>query len=216
MSTGDATYLANCIIIATGASAKWLGIESEKRFIGKGVSSCATCDGFFYKNKNVIVVGGGDTAMEDSLFLTRFASSVTIVHRRDQFRASGIMQQRVKANPKIKILFNTVVDEITGNEKVSGVKLRDVLTGKTTAIEIDGVFAAIGYTPNTAFLKGKLETDEQGYLVTKNEVETAIDGVFVAGDVADRRYRQAVTAAGSGAKAALEAREYLESLHLKK
>jgi thioredoxin reductase (NADPH) len=214
--TGDATYLANCIIIATGASAKWLGIESEKRFIGKGVSSCATCDGFFYKNKNVVVVGGGDTAMEDSLFLTRFASSVTIVHRRDQFRASVIMQQRVKANPKIKIMFNTVVDEITGNERVSGVKLRDVLTGKTTAMEIDGVFAAIGYTPNTAFLKGKLETDEQGYLVTKNEVETAIEGVFVAGDVADRRYRQAVTAAGSGAKAALEARAYLENLHLKR
>jgi len=214
--TGDATYLANCIIIATGASAKWLGIESEKRFIGKGVSSCATCDGFFYKNKNVVVVGGGDTAMEDSLFLTRFASSVTIVHRRDQFRASVIMQQRVKANPKIKIMFNTVVDEITGNERVSGVKLRDVLTGKTTAMGIDGVFAAIGYTPNTAFLKGKLETDEQGYLVTKNEVETAIEGVFVAGDVADRRYRQAVTAAGSGAKAALEARAYLENLHLKR
>lgn len=215
VSTGDTTYLANCVIISTGASAKWLGIESERKFIGKGVSSCATCDAFFYKNKNVIVVGGGDTAMEDSLFLTRFASSVTIVHRRDQFRASNIMQQRVKANPKIKILLNAVVDEITGNEKVSGVVLRDVLTGKTTAMQIDGVFAAIGYTPNTAFLNGKLETDEQGYLVTKDEVKTAIDGVFVAGDVADRRYRQAVTAAGSGAKAALEARAYLENLHSK-
>ncbi len=212
--TGDATYLANSIIISTGASAKWLGIESEKKFIGKGISSCATCDGFFYKNKNVIVVGGGDTAMEDSLFLTRFANSVTIVHRRDQFRASGIMQQRVKANPKIKVMLNTVVEEITGNEKVSGVKLKDVLTGKITDMQIDGVFVAIGYTPNTAFLKGKLATDEQGYLITKDEVRTAIDGVFVAGDVADRVYRQAVTAAGSGAKAALEARAYLETLHL--
>lgn len=210
--TSDSTYYANSVIISTGASAKWLGIESETKFIGKGVSSCATCDGAFFKKKDVIVVGGGDTAMEDSIFLTKFANSVTIVHRRDQFKASKIMQERAKSNPKIRIMLNTVVDEVLGLEKVDGVKLMNVVTGEATTMRIDGVFVAIGYTPNTFFLKGKLKLDEQGYIITKEEVKTDIEGVFVAGDVADRVYRQAVTAAGSGAKAAIEAREYLLDL----
>ena len=182
--TSDSTYYANSVIISTGASAKWLGIESETKFIGKGVSSCATCDGAFFKKKDVIVVGGGDTAMEDSIFLTKFANSVTIVHRRDQFKASKIMQERAKSNPKIRIMLNTVVDEVLGLEKVDGVKLMNVVTGEATTMRIDGVFVAIGYTPNTFFLKGKLKLDEQGYIITKEEVKTDIEGVFVAGDVA--------------------------------
>ncbi len=216
ISTGDATYLANCIIISTGASAKWLGIESEGKLIGHGISSCATCDAAFFRKKDVVVVGGGDTAMEDSLFLTKFANSVTIIHRKDQFRASKIMQERVRSNPKIKIIFNSVVDEILGTEKVTGVKLRNTVSGETATMPIDGVFVAIGYTPNTSFLAGKLKLDEMGYIITKDEVKTEIEGVFVAGDVADKVYRQAVTAAGSGAKAALEARKYLQELKYEK
>ncbi len=215
VSVDSKDYYANCVILALGASAKWLNIESERKFIGKGVSSCATCDAPFFKNKNVIVVGGGDTAMEDSLFLTKFASSVTIVHRRDQLRASKIMQERVKSSPKIKMMFNSVVEEIMGQEKVTGVKIRNITDNKTATINIDGIFVAIGYTPNTSFLKGKLNLDEQGYIKAKEEVRTEIDGVFVAGDVADKVYRQAVTAAGSGTKAALEARNYLQSLKYK-
>jgi thioredoxin reductase (NADPH) len=210
------TYYANAVIISTGASAKWLGLGSEKRLIGHGVSSCATCDAFFYKGKDVIVVGGGDTAMEDSLFLTKFAKSVTIVCRKGEFRASKIMQGRVKTNPKIKIIFNSTVEEILGKEKVTGVKLKNLISGKTEAMKIDGVFVAIGYTPNTSFLKGKLNLDEQGYVIAKDEVRTNINGVFVAGDVADKVYRQAVTAAASGTKAALEARTYLQDLEYKK
>ncbi len=209
---GSDTYLTNAVILATGASAKWLGIESEQRLIGKGVSSCATCDGPFFKNKDVVVVGGGDTAMEDSMFLTKFAKSVTIVHRGDKFRASSIMQQRATSNPKIKVMMNCVVEEVEGAEKVTGVKIRNTSTNEAIEIPVGGLFVAIGYTPNTSFLKGQLKLDDQGYLVTKEEVKTDIDGVFVAGDVADRKYRQAVSAAGSGAKAALEAREYLQSL----
>ena len=210
VTVGGTTYESKTIIIATGASARWLDIPSEKRFIGKGVSSCGTCDGPFFKGKDVIVVGGGDTAMEDSSFLTRFANSVTIVHRRDEFRASKIMQNKVMANPKIKVVFNTVIEEILGDAKVSGVRLKNVVTGETSTMQVQGVFVAVGYTPNTAFLKGKLELDEQGYIVAKDEVKTAIDGVFVTGDVADRKYRQAVTAAASGTKAALEVREYFQ------
>jgi thioredoxin reductase (NADPH) len=189
-----------------------LGIESEQKFIGKGVSSCGTCDAPFFKGKNVIVAGGGDTAMEDSNFVAKFANSVTIVHRRGEFRASKIMQERVLSNPKIKVLYNTTVEEILGEAKVTGVKLRNVNTNEETAMPIDGVFIAIGYAPNTSFLVGKLKLDEQGYIVTNEEVKTDIDGVFVAGDVSDRKYRQAITAAGSGAKAAIEVRGYILGL----
>ncbi|MGC8496132.1 MAG: thioredoxin-disulfide reductase [Candidatus Micrarchaeia archaeon] len=216
IKTGSSTYEANAVIIATGAKARWLGIESEKRFIGKGVSSCATCDAPFFKGKNVAVVGGGDTAMEDSLYLTKFAESVTIIHRRDQFRASKIMQERVFSNEKIKVVWDSVVEEILGDSKVKGVKIRNVKTNEYREIPLDGVFVAIGYEPITGFLKGKIDVDDLGYIKAIDEVKTNIEGVFVAGDVADRVYRQAITAAGSGAKAALKAREYLQELHAKK
>ncbi|MDE1845733.1 MAG: thioredoxin-disulfide reductase [Candidatus Micrarchaeota archaeon] len=200
------------LIVSTGASSKWIGLPSEKNFTGRGVSSCATCDGAFFKNKEVIVVGGGDTAMEDSLFLTRFASSVTIVHRRDAFRASKIMQERVLSNPKIKVLWDTVVEEITGDRKVSGVKLKNLKNSLATEMKIDGVFVAIGHQPNTSLFTGQLELDKDGYIITKDDVLTNIEGVYAAGDVADRFYKQAVTAAGSGVKAALRVREHLSML----
>ncbi len=212
VKTPGKTYEANSVIIATGASAKWLGIESEKKFIGKGVSSCATCDAPFFKNKDVIVVGGGDTAMEDSLFLTKFVNSVTIVHRRDQFRASRIMQERVMSNKKIKIVWDSTVEEVLGDAKVTSARIKNVKSGETSTLKADGVFVAIGYEPNTKFLKGKLKLDEKGYIVTKDEVETDVPGVFVAGDVADSIYRQAITAASSGTKAALRVREYLQNM----
>lgn len=214
VKVGDKSYYSKAIIISTGASSKWMEIPSEKKFIGKGVSSCATCDAFFFKNKDVIVVGGGDSAMEEASFLTKFANSVTIVHRRGEFRASKIMQDRVMSNPKIKIVWNSAVDEVLGSEKVNGVKLKDVNTGKITEMKIDGIFVAIGHTPNTAFLGGQLELDQKGYIVTQDEVKTKIEGVFAAGDVVDHLYRQAVTAAGSGAKAAIEARSYLYQIKL--
>ena len=212
IKTNSSAYEAKCLIIATGASAKWLGIPSEQKYIGKGVSSCATCDAPFFKGKNVVVVGGGDTAMEDSLFLTKFVESVTIVHRRDSFRASKIMQERVLTNPKIKVVWDSEVSEITGNGKVTGVKIKNLKSNEVSNMNVDGLFVAIGYAPNTKFLEGKLKLDEQGYIVTKEEVLTDIEGVFIAGDVSDRKYRQAVTAAGSGSKAALEARAYLQEL----
>ena len=212
IKTSSSEYQAKSIIIATGASAKWLGIPSEQRFVGKGVSSCATCDAPFFKNKNVVVVGGGDTAMEDSIFLTKFTNSVTIIHRRDAFRASKIMQERIFSNPKIKVIWDSAIDEILGDSKVTSIKIKNLKTGEITQKDIDGVFVAIGYQPNTKYLAGSLALDDQGYIITKDEVKTDIDGVFVAGDVADKRYRQAITAAGSGAKAALEAREYLQKL----
>lgn len=211
---GDSVYYSNTVIISTGASSNWMGLESEKKFIGKGVSSCATCDAFFFKNKDVIVVGGGDSAMEEALFLTKFASSVTIVHRRDVFRASKIMQEKVMQNPRIKILWNCTIEEILGKEKVEGVTLRDLKTGQKADMKIRGVFVAIGHSPNTAFLNGQLELDKRGYLVTTDEVKTKIGGVFAAGDVVDHIYRQAITAAGSGAKAAMEARSYLYQVKL--
>ena len=212
VKTSSAEYQAKSVIVATGASAKWLGIPSEQRFIGKGVSSCATCDAPFFKNKNVVVVGGGDTAMEDSIFLTKFTNSVTIIHRRDAFRASKIMQERALSNPKIKVIWDSAIDEVLGDSKVTSIKIKNLKTGETQQMNIDGVFVAIGYQPNTKYLAGSLALDDQGYIITKDEVKTDIEGVFVAGDVADRRYRQAITAAGSGAKAALEAREYLQKL----
>ncbi len=209
VNVGDKKYYAKSVIVSTGASAIWLGIESEKRLIGKGVSSCATCDAPFFKNKEVVVVGGGDTAMEDSNFLTRFATSVTIVHRRNEFRASRIMQKKTLSNPKIKVIWDSVVEEVLGKERVEGVRIRNVKTGGTTELKTEGLFVAIGHRPNTGFLNGQLKLDEKGYIITRDEVKTDIEGVFVAGDVADRVYRQAVTAAGSGTKAALEARAYL-------
>lgn len=213
VKTSLETYEAKSVIIATGASAKWLGIESEKKFIGKGVSSCATCDGAFFKNKNIIVVGGGDTAMQDADFLTKFASSVTIIHRRDEFKASKIMQDRAFSNPKIKVIYSSVIEEMLGDQKIRSVKIRNLKTNEITTMDIDGVFVAIGYNPNTKFLSGKSDTDEQGYLLVKDEVKTNVKGVFAAGDVADRKYKQAITAAGSGAKAAIEAREYLRDIN---
>ena len=209
------TYQAKCVIVATGAKAKTLGIQSETKFIGKGISTCATCDGTFYKGKDVIVIGGGDTAMEDSLFLTRFASSVTIVHRRDSFRASKVMAERVLSNSKIKVIWNTAVEDILGSDRVTGAKLRNVVDGKITEMKIDGVFMAIGYEPSSKIFNGQLKIDERGYIITKEEIETDIEGVFVAGDVSDMFYRQAATASGSGVKAALKAREYLSELEYK-
>ena len=205
-------YLAKSVIVASGASSKWLNIPSEQKFIGRGVSSCATCDAPFFKNRNVLVVGGGDTAMEDSIFLAKFARSVTIVHRNSRFRASKIMQERVMSDSRIRIIWNSTVDEILGSSRVTGVKLIDSATGEAAVKEVDGVFLAIGNIPNTKYLVGSLALDNQGYVLTKKEVKTNIEGVFAAGDVGDGRYRQAVTAAASGAKAALEAREYLQNL----
>ena len=209
---GSDEYEANSIIIATGASAKWLGLESEKKFIGRGVSSCATCDGAFFKGKNVIVVGGGDTALDDAIFLTRFANSVTVVHRRDQLRASKIMQERAFSNPKIKFMWNTVVEEVKGDAKVNGVKLRNVVTNEVTEMPIDGVFIAIGNQPNTKPFEGQIQLDERGYIITHDVVFTNIEGVFAAGDVADSFYQQAITAAGTGVMAALRVREYLSKI----
>ncbi|MEM3181485.1 MAG: thioredoxin-disulfide reductase [Candidatus Micrarchaeaceae archaeon] len=211
----EETFETDSLIIATGANAKWLGLESEKKFIGRGVSSCATCDAAFFKGKNVIVVGGGDTAMEDSLFLTKFANTVTIVHRRDAFRASKIMQERVLSNEKIKVVWNSVVQEIKGDTKVRSVVLKNIVTNETSEMPIDGVFVAIGYAPNTKIFSGQLELDEQGYIVTHDEVKTAIPGVFVGGDVMDKVYKQAGVAAGSGIKCALEVRAYLAELSYK-
>jgi thioredoxin reductase (NADPH) len=204
-------YFADSVIIATGASAVWLGLESEKRLRGSGVSSCATCDGFFFKGKDVIVVGGGDTAMEEALFLIKFTKSVMVIHRRDKLNASTIMQQKAFRNDKISFLWNTIVEDIIGNSKVESVRAKNVITGESQDIRADGVFVAIGHKPNTELFKGQIELDERGYVKKYEESKTNIDGVFVAGDVYDYRYRQAITAAGSGCKAALDVINYLES-----
>ncbi len=215
VKTDSSAYEAKAIIIATGANAKMLGIPSEMEHMGKGVSTCATCDGAFFRGKdNVVVVGGGDTAMEDSNFLTRFVKQVTIVHRRDSFRASKIMQQHVFDNPKIKVVWDSTVEEILGSDAttgVTGVKLKNLKTGEESTLACQGVFIAIGYVPSTKFLEGKLALDEQGYVVTKDEVMTDIPGVFVAGDNSDKFYRQAATAGAAGIKAALRVREYFQN-----
>jgi thioredoxin reductase (NADPH) len=208
----EEAYEADSLIIATGANMKWLGLEAEKRLIGRGVSTCSTCDAKFFTEKNVIVVGGGDTAMEDSLFLTRFVKSVIVVHRRDSLRASKIMQERAMANPKIKFMWNSAVEEIKGDEKVTSVVIKDLQTNQLQEIPIDGIFIAIGYTPNSNIFQNQLRLDEQGYVMTHDVVKTDVEGVFVAGEIADRIYRQATTAAGSGVRAALEARRYLTNL----
>lgn len=208
--TRSVTYTADAVIIATGAQAKWLGLPNEQQLIGKGVSSCAVCDAFFFKGKKTIVVGGGDTAMEDALFLTKFATSVTVIHRRNTFRASKIMLGRAKANPKIVFIIDSVIEEILGQEKVTGVKVKNLTTGQTQELSIDAVFVAIGYEPATKFLQGQVELDEKGYAKLYNHTHTSVNGVFVAGDVEDYRYRQAVTAAGAGCKAALDAERYID------
>lgn len=201
---------AETVIIATGAYAKWLNIESEKRLNGKGVSHCATCDGFFFKGKEVIVIGGGDTALEEALFLTHYATKVTIIHRRDALRASKIMQERAFANKAISFIWNSAVDEILGKDHVDSVRLKDVNTGATSILKCNGVFVAIGHTPATDFLKGQVGMDENGYIKRYNGAKTNVEGVFTAGDVADARYKQAVTAAGDGCRAAVDADRYLQ------
>ncbi len=210
---GDTEIETDTLIIASGASANMLGLESEKTLLGHGVSTCATCDGFFFKDNELVVVGGGDSAVEEATFLTKFASKVNIVHRRDQLRASKIMQDRAFNNDKIEFIWNSVVEEILGStdEGVNGVMLKDVITGELKNKECQGVFIAIGHNPNTSLFKGLLDMDELGYIQTKNgATETNIPGVFAAGDVQDVRYRQAITAAGSGCMAAMDAEKHLE------
>jgi thioredoxin reductase (NADPH) len=209
----DEEYRAHCVIVATGASALWLGLDSETALRGRGVSSCATCDGAFFKDKDILVVGGGDTALEEALFLTRFGRKVTVVHRRDQLRASKIMQQRAMEHPKIAFLWDTTVEEVLGDGRVSGVRLRDQKTQALSERSCDAVFVAIGHKPNTELFAGQLELDEKGYIASSDGVHTTVEGVFVAGDVYDARYRQAVTAAGMGCRAAIEAERYIESEH---
>jgi len=201
------------LIIASGASARWLGLPNEQKLIGHGVSSCATCDGFFYKGKKIMVVGGGDSAMEEANFLTRFGESVTIVHRRDEFRASKIMLERARANPKIRWMTSTVIEDVYDVEKgyVTGVKLRNVKTGETWVEPVDGLFLAIGHIPNTKPFVGQIELDADGYIVSHGGARTSVPGVFHAGDVQDRVYRQAITAAGAGCMAAIEAERFLEA-----
>ena len=202
--------LAKSVIIATGAKAKWLGLEGEQRLMGRGVSGCATCDGFFFRDKKVAVVGGGDTAMEEALFLTKYASEVFIVHRRDTFRASKIMIERARKNSKITFVTDTVVEDILGESSVEGIRARNTKTGEEREIAVDGFFTAIGHEPATKLFKDQVEMDESGYIIQREHTMTNIPGVFAAGDVSDKRYRQAVTAAGDGCRAAIDAERWLE------
>jgi len=202
------------LIIATGASAKLLGLKNESRLMGRGVSACATCDGFFFRNQDIAVVGGGDTAMEEANFLTRFAKSVTLIHRRDTFRASKVMQDRVLKNPKIKVIYDTGVEDVLGQDEVVGLKLKNLKTGAISELPVTGFFVAIGHQPNTRLFKGQLKTNEAEYLLIQpGSTKTEIPGVFAAGDVADHVYRQAITAAGTGCMAAIDAERWLESEH---
>ena len=217
IASGDSgnVYEAKSIIIATGAQAKWLGLESEKKYMGFGVSGCATCDGFFYKNKEVIVVGGGNTAVEEALYLTNHASKVTLIHRRDSLRAEKILQERLFNHPKIHILWDTVLLEVLGTDKplsVEGAKIKNLKTGREDKIKIDGIFIAIGHKPNTELFKGSIDMDDEGYIITHpDSTKTSTPGVFASGDVQDKIYRQAVTAAGTGCMAALEVSKFLET-----
>ena len=213
VAVGTDEYTARSIIISTGASAQMLGLPNEQRLLGHGVSTCATCDGFFFKEKEIGVIGGGDTAIEEALFLTKFASKVTVVHRRDELRASKIMQDRAFANPKIGFRWNSVVDDVIGDTKLEGAHVRNVQTGETEAVALSGLFVAIGHTPNTDLFKGQLDLDENGYILTESgSTRTSLDGVFACGDVQDHIYRQAITAAGSGCMAAIETERHLEAL----
>jgi thioredoxin reductase (NADPH) len=208
---GENEYRADAVIVATGASALWLGLPSEEHFRGRGVSACATCDGFFFREREIAVVGGGDTALEEALFLTRFASKVTMIVRREQLRGSRIMQDRALAHPKIEVRWNSEIAEVRGNMTVESLLLRDTQTGEESEMPAQGLFVAIGYKPNTDLFMGVLETDERGYLKVTGETGSAIDGVFIAGDVHDHRYRQAITAAGDGCKAAIDVERWLEA-----
>jgi thioredoxin reductase (NADPH) len=211
----DDEYQAETVIISTGAKANLLGLENESRLMGRGVSTCATCDGFFFKDKTICVVGGGDSAMEEATFLTRFAAKVYIIHRRQGLRASAIMADKAKANPKIEFILDTIVTDVLGDEIVEAVKLKNVKTGEESELKVDGMFVAIGHTPNTNLFEGQVNTDDHGYILTStdktNISATNIPGVFACGDVQDNHYRQAVTAAGSGCTAALDAEHFLES-----
>jgi thioredoxin reductase (NADPH) len=209
VTVGKKTYEGKTVIISTGANAKWLGIPSETKFRGHGVSSCATCDGYFFKEKNVVVIGGGDTAMEEAMFLANITKKVTVVHRRDKLRASQIMQERSLKNPKISFVWDSVVKEILGDNNVTGVTSKNLKTGKEQLLKTDGVFVAIGYEPNTLIFKGQIDLDPKGYIITHKETETNVPGVFAAGDVRDFRYRQAITAAADGCKAAMDADRFI-------
>ncbi|OGR80732.1 MAG: thioredoxin-disulfide reductase [Elusimicrobia bacterium GWC2_64_44] len=210
LKAGGRDYTADVVILATGAQARWLGMPSEEKFKGKGVSGCATCDGFFFRGREVCVVGGGDSAAEDALFLTKFATKVYLVHRRDKLRASFRLQEKLKANPKIELIYDHVPEEFIGEGKLTAVNLKNVKTGAVRRLEVPGAFIAIGHTPATELVKGKLALDESGYVLANDKTETSVPGVFAAGDVMDTRYKQAVVAAGAGCKAALEALEFLE------
>jgi thioredoxin reductase (NADPH) len=216
LTLGKEQIKTRALIIASGASARWLGLPSEKALIGHGVSSCATCDGFFFSGKEIAVIGGGDSAMEEALFLTRFASRVTLIHRRDAFRASKIMLDRARAHGKIHFMTNTVIEEVmdVAAKEVTALKLRNVLTGKLWDLPVSAMFLGIGHTPNATMFRSTLETDEDGYLKTRDYVHTGVPGVYACGDVADRRYRQAITASGTGCMAAIEVEKYLEETGL--
>lgn len=211
IKTETQTLEALSVILATGASARWLGLPSEQRLIGRGVSACAVCDAPFFKGKRVIIVGGGDAAMREAQHLSKVAKTVTLVHRRGTFRAQAALQDLVKSKSNVNFIMDSAVEEVLATEKVTGVKIKNISTGEITEVETDGIFIAIGHKPNTDFLKGQVELNEQGYIVVKDETQTSAPGVFVAGDVADYKYRQAITAAGAGCKAALDAEEYLET-----
>jgi thioredoxin reductase (NADPH) len=211
VTTDSGNYQARAIIIATGASAKWLGLPSEQKLQGRGVSACATCDGFFFKNKDVAVVGGGDTAMEEATFLTRYANHVTVIHRRDTLRASKIMQDRALKNPKISFIWDTDVSEVIGEDAVTALRLKNLKSGEESVLPVQGFFLAIGHQPNTSLFKGVINMDKAGYIVPVEHTMTNIPGVFASGDVTDHRYRQAVTAAGDGCRAAIDAERWLES-----